>query len=221
MRLMHPEWIYGMRHVAPISPPFSVDCAYFPSPRGCTQIPSTCRSLSPPPSPLESTLAKVYQNKRLQLPLESPTYAKPGGGEALLLTSHVSFSMLRSQRPLCLCLPRPGRGGKSHVLSSLPPLCLSLRSFSHSLPLFSTACSLFCKNAGGGGVSRSGLWTLGGSRRRLQVPETPLRDTRGTTFMNQQCRRLRPSRAARAASAPTCSGGSLDPSQPLLYGGVF
>src|SRR5258708_7472544 len=27
-----------------------------------------------------STLAKVYQNKRLQLPLESTTYAKPGGG---------------------------------------------------------------------------------------------------------------------------------------------
>ena len=36
MRLMHPEWIYGMRHVAPLSPVPSLDCAYFLSPRGCT-----------------------------------------------------------------------------------------------------------------------------------------------------------------------------------------
>jgi hypothetical protein len=36
MRLIHPEWIYGMRHAAPLSPVASVDCAYFLSPRGCT-----------------------------------------------------------------------------------------------------------------------------------------------------------------------------------------
>ena len=37
-----------MRHVTSISPPFSADCAYFPSPRGCIVIPSTFRaSLSP------------------------------------------------------------------------------------------------------------------------------------------------------------------------------
>ena len=44
---------------------------------------------------------------------------------------------------LCLC-------GKFHVFSSLPPLCLSLRSFSHSLPFFSIACSLFSRNTWGG-----------------------------------------------------------------------
>ena len=73
-----------------------------------------------------------------------------------MLTSHVSLAMRPSQCPPCLpvqqagpCLPRPGRGGKSHVFSSLPPLCRSLRSFSHSLPLFSTACSLFYENTRG------------------------------------------------------------------------
>src|SRR5260221_7111786 len=34
MRLMHPEWIYGMRPVTPLSPVPSSDSAYFPSPRG-------------------------------------------------------------------------------------------------------------------------------------------------------------------------------------------
>ena len=42
MRLMHPEWIYGMRHVAPLSPAPSVYCAYFPSPRGCTPQARSC-----------------------------------------------------------------------------------------------------------------------------------------------------------------------------------
>src|ERR1700738_441449 len=95
-----------------------------------------------------------------------------------------------------------GLYGKSPVLSSLPPLLVSLRSFSRSLPLFSIDCSLFLQNtwcgisrmllrdAGvgwasrvllrdtGRGVSRSDSWTLGGSRRRLPVPEMQLRDTR-------------------------------------------
>src|SRR5712692_6315451 len=35
----------------------------------------------------------------------------------------------------CLRLPRPGRGGKSHVLSSLPPLCSLFALFS-ALPSF-------------------------------------------------------------------------------------
>ena len=48
-----------------------------------------------------------------------------------------------SQCSLCLCR-------KLHVFSSLPPLEISLRSFSHSLPLFSAACSLFSKNTRGG-----------------------------------------------------------------------
>src|SRR5258708_5793821 len=70
-------------------------------------------------------------------------------GEGLLLTSHAQFSVscvLPSQCPLCFCLPRPGRGRKSHVLSSLPPLCRSFRSFSTSVPLFSLACSSFSQN---------------------------------------------------------------------------
>src|SRR5258706_10583517 len=46
------------------------------------------------------------------------------------------------------------------------------------ISLFSITSALFDKNTGGR-VSRSGLWTLGGSRRRLPVPETKLRDTRG------------------------------------------
>jgi hypothetical protein len=96
MRLMHPEWIYAMRHVTPLSPVASLACAYFPSPREC----------------------------------------------ALIRSSHQGINSVSP----CRRLPRPGRGGKSHVLSSLPPLCRSLRSFSHSLPLFSTACSLFYEN---------------------------------------------------------------------------
>src|SRR5258708_9551709 len=38
MRFMHPEWIYGTRHVTPLSPVPSSDCAYFPSPRACALI---------------------------------------------------------------------------------------------------------------------------------------------------------------------------------------
>jgi hypothetical protein len=40
--------------------------------------------------------------------------------------------------------------GKFHVFSSLPTLEISSRSFSHSLPLFSTACRLFSQNTRGG-----------------------------------------------------------------------
>src|SRR5258708_25905740 len=61
-------------------------------------------------------------------------------------------------------------------LNDLPPLACSLLSFSDLLPLFSSACSLFLQNTGGGvsqmllrhaavgWASRSGLWTLGGRR---------------------------------------------------------
>src|SRR5258707_15411039 len=79
--------------------------------------------------------------------------------------------MRPSQCPSCACLPRPGRGGKSHVFSSLPPLvypeprrAISLRSFSHSLPLFSTACSLFYENTRGWGGSPAT-----GTDRAIQV----------------------------------------------------
>src|SRR5258708_8464554 len=70
---------YAPRNVN-ISPILST-LRILPVATGCTLIPSALRrSPGPPPSPLESTLAKVYQNKQLQLPLESSTYAKPGGG---------------------------------------------------------------------------------------------------------------------------------------------
>jgi hypothetical protein len=64
------------------------------------------------------------------------------------------------------------------VFNRLRTLYLSCRSFCDSCPLFSITSALFDKNTGGR-VSRSGLRTLGGSRRRLPVPETKLRDTRG------------------------------------------
>jgi hypothetical protein len=54
-------------------------------------------------------------------------------------------------RSLCPCLPRPGRGGKSHLFSSLPPLEISWRSFCNPHRLFSIACTLFSQNAGVGG----------------------------------------------------------------------
>src|SRR5258708_11699436 len=36
-----------MRHVAPLSPVSSIDCAYFPSPRGCTLYPAPLPPLPP------------------------------------------------------------------------------------------------------------------------------------------------------------------------------
>jgi len=75
--------------------------------------------------------------------------------------AHQIFSVPRCLpvRQAGLCLPRPGRGGNSHVLSSLPPLCRSLRSFRHAFPLFSIVCSLFLQNTQGVGVSP--LYSLG------------------------------------------------------------
>ena len=54
---------------------------------------------------------------------------------------------------------------------------LSLQRFRPLACLFSTACSLFCKNTRGG-VPRSDWWTLGRSQLRLPMPETVLRATR-------------------------------------------
>src|SRR5258707_7379623 len=45
-------------------------------------------------------------------------------------------------------------------LNDLPPLCFSLLSFSRSLPLFSSACSLFLQNTGGCGVPQRNLRAL-------------------------------------------------------------
>src|SRR5260370_42682934 len=39
-----------MRHVAALSPVFSLDCAYFPSPRGCAASSFQASSVQPPES---------------------------------------------------------------------------------------------------------------------------------------------------------------------------
>src|ERR1700730_7083291 len=52
-----------------------------------------------------------------------------------------AFKNLSTSVSPCLC-------GKSSLLSSFPPLVFSCLSFSHSLPVFSRACSLFAKNRG-------------------------------------------------------------------------
>src|SRR5258707_14804250 len=78
-------------------------------------------------------------------------------------------------QPFDSCNPRAPKS--PFVFNRLRALYLSCRSFCDPCPLFSITSALFDKNTGGR-VSRSGLWTLGGSRRRLPVPETKLRDTR-------------------------------------------
>src|ERR1700682_6184860 len=60
-----------------------------------TELISRSRPL--PYLPLESTLAKVYQNKQLHLPLESTLVKKPGEGGGALLTSHNQFPAQFSQ----------------------------------------------------------------------------------------------------------------------------
>jgi hypothetical protein len=69
------------------------------------------------------------------------------------------------------------QSAKCQHYNGLQPLCPLFAAFS-TPRLFSTACSLFCKNTRGVGVSRSDWCTLGGSRRRLPMPEMVLPDTR-------------------------------------------
>ena len=122
----------------------------------CTKVLLTVSPFRPsfPPQP------SVYSRNQRLLPSYAPRNANISSifnilrilsvatGVSLLRHSpSIPLPSLRSLRP---CLPRPARGGKSHVFSSLPPLEISLRSFSHSLPLFSTVCALFCKNTRGG-----------------------------------------------------------------------
>src|SRR5712692_10179106 len=74
------------------------------------------RSLTAPASPLESTLAKVYQNKQLQLPLESTLVKNIGRGRVIVNQPRISTA----QCPQCRRLPRPGRGGKSNPARHSP-----------------------------------------------------------------------------------------------------
>jgi len=90
-------------------------------------------------SPLESALTDTPP----VTPLESALTETPGGGGRLRLF-RVSVSP-------CLCLPRPCRGGKSHVLSSLQPLVPLFALFS-ALPsfVFKSLQPLFPKHPGWG-----------------------------------------------------------------------
>jgi hypothetical protein len=65
-------------------------------------------------------------------------------------------------------------GPNRRSFNALQPLCRSWRSFSHGLPLFSIACSLFLQNTGGV-VSRPGLWIVGWSQK-TPAAEKQLRD---------------------------------------------
>jgi hypothetical protein len=122
--------VYPNRPLAPIPEPSSISFRI-----------NTCKSVSKQTTSTPCRIIHLCKTRR---------------GEGLLLTSRVSFfSLLRSQCPLCPCLPRPGRSDKSHVLSGLPPLWRSLRSFSHSLPLFPITCRLFYENTGGWGAGYS------------------------------------------------------------------
>ena len=82
----------------------------------------------------------------LQIPFPAtPLFSHPYKTPGVSPLRHSPFMPSPPLCPLCLC-------GKPHVLSSLPPLCRSWRSFSHSLPLFSIACRLFLQNTGGWGI---------------------------------------------------------------------
>jgi len=93
-------------------------------------------------------------------------------------TFRPSFSPQSSVYPQLFTSCNPGAPKSPFVFNRLRTLYLSCRSFCDSCPLFSVTSALFDKNTGGE-VSRSEFWTLGGGPRRLPVPETKLRDTRG------------------------------------------
>ena len=73
----------------------------------------------------------------------------------------------------------------------------SLAALCRARPLcFQQFADSFSKNAGVWGcASRSRLWTLGGSRRRLPVPETQPRDTPGWGLSKHCSWRLSPRKA--------------------------
>jgi hypothetical protein len=79
---------------------------HFPrfSPAGVTLLGSLASRRPLPYLPLESTLAKVYQNKQLYLPLESTLVKNPGEGVPIR-TSAKTERMRRGSR----CPPAAGR----------------------------------------------------------------------------------------------------------------
>src|SRR5258708_17545648 len=121
-------------------------------------------------------------------------------GCALIRSSHQAINSVSP----CRRLPRPGRGGKSHVFSSLPPLiypeprrAISWLSFCNSRRLFSTACKLFCENTGGG---------------KTDARRSDVETFRRPTFRRSDI----PTRRSEKAKAPPCDGASAINRNSLL-----
>src|SRR5260370_7444975 len=93
---------HHMRHVAPLSPVASLDCAYFPSPRGCTLRASDLSAFAA--SPIGSSF--VFTNLQIPFPatpLFSHQYKTPGVGAVLRrfafpFARHSSLSTRHSYR---------------------------------------------------------------------------------------------------------------------------
>jgi hypothetical protein len=156
--------------VSPL-PPF-----FLPQPSVC----SPNRRLLPSHGPRGANISPILSTLRIP-PVATGVHPNPFRSYALTSVSQ------------CLC-------GKSNILSSLPPLCRSLRSFSHRLPLFSIACGLFLQNAGGWGVS--------GCSRRSDAPFASrmyLRDLR--TFRLSDAGALPPRHGADTEATVGSRGG--------------
>jgi hypothetical protein len=110
-----------------------------------------------PPRPLSLSIeAVVRAGRRAQFarPLFSWSYKSsfPQTLRDQILTKHPGVSppvafVPRTQHSLCCAF-----SDNSCVVSNLPALGFSCRSFSRSSPLFSIACGLFCKIPGGWGT---------------------------------------------------------------------
>jgi hypothetical protein len=128
-----------------------------------------------PPRPLSLSIEAVVRARRraqFARPLFSWSYKSsfPQTLRDQILTKHPGVSppvafVPRTQHSLCCAF-----SDNSCVVSNLPALGFSCRSFSRSSPLFSIACGLFCKIPGGGvpvpctrlqqaRIFRSATWT--------------------------------------------------------------
>jgi hypothetical protein len=138
------------------------------------------RRLLPSYAPRGANISPIISTLRI-LPVATGVSGQRTPRHSSLTTRHCSFVFITLQIPfpatplfshpyktpgvspsvsLCLCLPRPGRRGKSHVFSSLPPLEISWLSFCNSRRLFSIACSLFYENTRGWGGVAVAAWGL-------------------------------------------------------------
>jgi hypothetical protein len=96
--------------------------------------------------------------------------------------AHFQFSI---SSPLRRHLPRPARGGKSHVLSSLPPLCPLFALFS-ALPsfVFNRLQPLFPKHPG---------WGVPSDQQAVRCPKRPsaIRNVDAARTSNYHCCKLK------------------------------